>query len=170
MLCWPTDIPNIFDLAQCWRRSLKARAQIADYFRINSFGCGNPDVTSTIFPNISVRSVYCSAALPEACRLTCPLVLPWRDHRLLHADRQTDANNFSLQWRQHRDKITGTDSYVLMYMGLHSVKSGRMSVELEALQQCRSSCKASRRYALSTGKQLPTFRRTLLPTIRGLAD
>ena len=153
MLCWPTDIPNIFGLAQCWRRSLKARAQIADHFRINSFACGNPMLPAPYFRIFPWRrSVSCSAALPEDFRLTCPLVRPWGDHRLLHADRQTDVNNSSLQWRQHCDKITGTDYYGLMYLGLHSVKSGRMSVELEAQQQCRSSCKASRRYALSTGK------------------
>jgi hypothetical protein len=81
------------------------------------FRVWKPGVTSTIFPNISVtswrHSVSCSSALPEACRLTCPLVRPWRDHRLLHADSQTEVNNTSLQWRQQCDKITETD-----FMGL----------------------------------------------------
>jgi hypothetical protein len=114
MLCWLTDFLNIFGLAQGWRRSLKARAQIADHFRRNSFACGNLMFPAPYFRIFQWRhSVSCSSALPEACWLTCPLVRPWRDHRLLHADRQTEVNNFSLQWRQHCDKIAGTD-----FMGL----------------------------------------------------
>jgi len=93
---------------------MKARAQIAHHCRRNSFPRGNLMLPATYFRIFHWRhSVSCSLALPEACRLTCPLVRPWRDHRLLHVDRQTEVNNFSLQWRQRCDKIMGTD-----FMGL----------------------------------------------------
>ena len=41
---------NVFGLERGWRTFLRARALIKNNFRRNSFACGKPEFTSTIFP------------------------------------------------------------------------------------------------------------------------
>jgi hypothetical protein len=55
LICRPGQTYNVayslsfFGLEQGWRIFFMARAQISDNFRRNTFACGKPEFTNTIF-------------------------------------------------------------------------------------------------------------------------